>query len=388
MNMPLVSAMSVCCVVIVALAGCGSETLSVESVQRTQSPIVTYPSPDNFLGEVLQKNESDNARKIALAIEYGIRRKHKSGKLAMRDAHPKSHGCVEAKFVVEPKLDEQLAKGVFVPGKAYNAIVRFSNGDEDPNRPDNEGDGRGMAVKLLDVPGEKLLDFESDAKTQDFIMISHPVFLISDIQDYLSLVKVINSDSMSTRLFRWLTVPWALGWKGVSIARETTSKRIDNPLKARYWSMVPYQLGLDQERKAVKYSARQCEFRQYTPNYPRDPGKDFLRDAMIETLGRDEGACMEFLVQVRNTNMSVEDVQTEWDEAEAPFQKVAEIRFPKQVFDTPEANRQCENLSFNPWHALEEHRPLGAVNRVRKAIYPHISLTRHELNGEQMKEPR
>ena len=46
-----------------------------------------------------------------------------------------------------------------------------------------------------------------------------------------------------------------------------------------------------------------------------------------------------------------------------------------------------ENLSFTPWHALPEHRPLGGINRARKAIYRAISRQRHELNGIPRIEP-
>ena len=80
--------------------------------------------------------------------------------------------------------------------------------------------------------------------------------------------------------------------------------------------------------------------------------------------------------------MSIENSQEEWPESksEAPFYKFARIHIPRQKFDTAKKNDACEKMSFNPWHALPEHRPLGAVNRVRKVIYPHIRNTRRELN--------
>jgi hypothetical protein len=71
-----------------------------------------------------------------------------------------------------------------------------------------------------------------------------------------------------------------------------------------------------------------------------------------------------------------------------PFYKVATIRIPSQVFDTPEQNEFCENLSFTPWHALPEHKPLGVTNRLRKIIYDHISRVRHEMNTTKRQEPQ
>lgn len=155
---------------------------------------------------------------------------------------------------------------------------------------------------------------------------------------------------------------------------------------ARYWSMVPYQLGTGTGRQAVRYSARACS--RVTDPMPQHPGHDFLRDALRTTLQRGE-ACMELLVQPRTSSgMDVEDSRIEWKETQAPFYPVATIRIPRQVFDTPEQNAFCENLSFTPWHALPEHKPLGVTNRLRKVIYDHISRVRHEMNSTNRQEPR
>jgi hypothetical protein len=99
---------------------------------------------------------------------------------------------------------------------------------------------------------------------------------------------------------------------------------------------------------------------------------------------------MEFMIQRRpqtSLNLSVEDSRMEWLEIDAPFERVAQIDIPPQDFDTEDRKMLCENLSFNPWHSLPEHRPLGAVNRVRKIVYSHIRQTRHQLNQVQYANP-
>jgi len=97
---------------------------------------------------------------------------------------------------------------------------------------------------------------------------------------------------------------------------------------------------------------------------------------------------MEFLIQPRtSSSMDVEDSRTEWKEAQAPFYRVATIHIPAQVFDTPAQNQFCENLSFTPWHALPEQKPLGVTNRLRKVIYDHMSRVRHEMNATKRQEP-
>jgi len=342
--------------------------------------VLPYPDADPGLGESLYPDESDLANQIASNIESSIRKQYAGGD-ARRDAHPKAHGCVAATFRVDDALPVGLAKGIFMPGKTYEAWIRFSNGSKDASRPDSKRDARGMAIKVMGVAGEKLLENDKSATTQDFIMINHPVFFNNDPNRYLSFFVAANDGNV----FSKLTIPFSLGIKGTLIAFQTTRSVISNPLNARYWSMVPYQLGTGTDRQAIKFSARPCLAK--TQAVPQKAGHDYLRDALRTTL-REGDACMEFFIQPRTSDsMSVEDSMTEWKEAEAPFHKVATIVIPRQEFDTPEQNRFCENLSFTPWHALPEHRPLGVTNRLRKVIYQHISRVRHEMNSAARTEP-
>ncbi len=341
---------------------------------------VPYPEADATLGEQLYPNEEAIARELASVIEGTIRRQYKAGN-ARRDAHPKAHGCVKAEFRIDRDIPDRFARGMFVPGKNYQAWIRFSNGNPDPNKPDNEGNERGMSMKVLDVPGEKLLESERQDTSPDFIMMSHPAFFLKDPSNAVAFFKEIGSESSLSKA----KIPISLGLQGTEVLLKINSKRISNPLQTRYWSPVPFQLGSGSDRQVIKFSARPC-----TPTedpIPKKPGPNFLREAMRNTLKASE-ACMEFLIQPRTSaKLNVEDASTEWTEAEAPFHKVATIRIPQQEFDTPEQHQFCENLSFTPWHALPDHKPLGGINRLRRVVYERISRTRHEMNHAERKEP-
>ena len=359
--------------------------ISVTTIASANTPPVVlntskaliYPNIDPSLSESLYPNEAATAKQIADTIEMSIRKEYVTD-IALRDAHPKAHGCVRAEFKINETLPPLLAQGVFIPGKTYQAWIRFSNGSSNAKQADIKKDARGMAIKLLEVSGKNLSD--ENSSTQDFIMINHPVFFANDPARYLSFMQDINSD----KFLKKLHIPFALGAKGTWIALNSRNK-ISNPLQTRYWSMVPYQLGLGDHRQAVKYSARACS--TIVSPIPARPNRDFLREALRTSL-QESDACMEFLVQPRtSTSMSVEDSMTEWKEEQAPFYKVATIHIPKQVFDIPEQNKFCENLSFTPWHALAEHKPLGGINRMRKIIYEQISRVRHEMNSTERLEP-
>ena len=361
------------------ISACKSNQSSNGSLEASNAS--AGPEIDSSVGESLWPKEKESSRSIADEIEKTIRRDY-AGKRALRDAHPKSHGCVKADFAVNDNLSGDLAQGVFVPGKHYTAWIRFSNGNSDASKPDTDGDARGMAIKLTDVAGAKILPEESTASTQDFVMISHPVFFASDPVSYLLLIQRVSSTNVLSRL----AAPLALGFNGAMIAREIQSKKIGSPLETRYWSEVPYRMGAAPSTNVMKFSAKPC-FDTQSP-IPSNAGPNFLRAKMADQLASGIG-CFEFLVQLRTkpSIQPVEDPMVEWKESDSQFTKVAQITINKQVFNTAKQNEFCDNLSFTPWHAVAAHRPLGAVNRTRRIVYSTVSTVRHEMNGAPRQEP-
>ena len=100
-------------------------------------------------------------------------------------------------------------------------------------------------------------------------------------------------------------------------------------------------------------------------------------------------ACFDFMVQMQvpGKTMPVEDATVVWKEKDSPFVKVAEIKIPSQSFNTEENRAFCEDLSFNPWHSLADHRPIGVFNRVRKALYEEVAKYRWDANRRQYDDP-
>jgi catalase len=317
-----------------------------------------------------------------------------SGPLYRRDAHAKAHGCLTATFTVRENLPEAMRTGVFVPGHQYKAWIRFSNGNAEV-QPDYDKDARGMAIKLMGVEGPKLLDSpaDKDAQTQDFLMINYPVFFNRDPAEYERFIRYQADGSQFGYFFAGRN-PLDWRWRELFIGGQLLG-RIRNPLYAQYYSMTSYAMGVmdgpwDEPRPyrhAMKYSAKSCTPPDGRPADVADD--DYLRRGLVEHLSQADG-CFEFLVQLQDParNMPVEDPTVRWKESQAPFVPVADIHIPAQEFDTPARNTFCENLSFNPWHAHVDHRPLGGLNRIRKAVYEEIAVYRHAMNGhEAYREP-
>jgi len=344
---------------------------------------------DAALGEHYYMNDKDIERQLTDEISEIIRqfigRRFQEGRRpALRDAHAKDNGCVKAIFRVDSDIAANLRHGVFAtPGKEFNAWIRFSNGNSEVLSP-RLPDARGMAVKLMGVDGPKLLDDERE--TQDFVMANNPSFFVDDLLRYKNSLVKFHSGSY---LRQFLAIP-QLKWREIVHAFKVNLTLIINPLYCQYWSMTPYRLGINAGKMAIKFSAR--------PRIGKPPGIGSwigafldphfsLKENMQEVLSSREMWFDFFIQRYVDDRTPIEDTLAEWKESVSQPIHVAKIIIPAQDLSSAARNQLCENLSFNPWHCLPEHKPLGAVNRVRKTVYLKMSEYRRQLNLVPLREP-
>jgi hypothetical protein len=309
-----------------------------------------------------------------------------------RDAHAKGHGCVLATFRVNDQIDQHFQYGVFrEPGKVYHAIIRYSNGNPSIQS-DSANDPRGMAVKLRDVPGESLMPGEQNGHTQDFVMMNNPVFFIRTLEEYAQfnhlltevphgIMPIINAYFLQNTLN---PLHWHL--RELRLALGAGKAMPDSLMTTRYWSASASALG---PRQFIKFSAIPCA--QNKPLKVAGRGKDdpdYLRRELSRQSAQG-GACFDFAVQpqVLGKNMPVEDTTVEWSESDSRFVPVARITIEQTDNTSAEMYQQCENTSFNPWHSLADHRPVGVMNRVRQGLYAAMSRFRQDENCKDTNNP-
>lgn len=332
--------------------------------------------------EAVPDGEEQQILEIAELMAKLLEQRYGDGKPFLRGVHPKSHGCARATFTVHAELPEELRVGVFAnPGAAYEAQVRFSNAAAlvGPDVQDLENEGvksrlhgsRGMAIKVYGLPSASLADDEPN--TQDFLMVNFPVFPFANVADYLVLTKAQLQHKDNGRLvFQTLANELIKngGAQRAKAAGEISAAiqqiPMTDPLASRYFSAAPFMFGCD---RIMKFSVTP------TGDIPVTPLADLLDDnylrlALAKRLNEQE-ASFQFAVQVRSPSSEtyVEDVAKEWSEVSTPFQNVATLSIPRQVVDSSEEVSKCEALFFTPWHTLPEHRPVGGINRLRRAAY-------------------
>ncbi|TNV75107.1 hypothetical protein FGO68_gene14639 [Halteria grandinella] len=145
--------------------------------------------------------------------------------------------------------------------------------------------------------------------------------------------------------------------------------------------MSPYRLG----SRAIKFSLvpQPINSEGLPPaESAASKGPDFLLETLAEHLKARE-ARFDFVVQFQKDPqaMPIEDPTVEWSESLSKPVKVATLVIDPVDLNSEEMiafRKSVEHMAFNPWHSLEAHRPLGGINRLRKAVYQASTRIRRE----------
>jgi hypothetical protein len=334
--------------------------------------------------EVVPADEAKQFANIVKLTVEQMKKRYASAPPISRGVHPKDHGCVTATFRVADELPANLRVGVFAkPCWEYPAYIRYSNASV-VIRNDSPGgghDSRGMAIKLMGVEGERLVP-RDEPLTQDFLLVNHPVFAFSNVEDYEVLSEVLGffarrikmksgqpdpADPATVRALRTAGIIKRIGAPKVDGETGAFQAPPVSPEQTDYFSGAPYLFGKGQ---AAKFKVVRAE----PPTGAPDVSKaNYLREGLAKRLAAGQkDIVLDFQVQVRTVEKigkletEIEDACTEWKDE---FVTIAKITIPPQAFDTPERDALCKDLFFTPWHGVKDHQPLGGINRLKLAVY-------------------
>lgn len=329
--------------------------------------------------EKIEPEEKESLNKIIDLMADQMRGHFKPGGYE-RGGNTKTHGILRATVTIRDDLPQHCRKGIFATPHSYKAYVRYSGPGPDVPSDIRDVGFVSMAIKLMGVPGEKIMDEERF--TQDFITICTPTFVTPNTREnaklqYWSLVD------MPIYYFLNPKDPHILDFFMQSLWNETQY----NPLGQRYWSCVPYLLGKGQ---AMMYSfVPMTEVDTKIPGLPFGrPSFNYLRENMIKTLNRKDVE-FDLMIQLQTDAhlMPIENASVRWPEKRSPFIPAATVHIPKQKFDSEAQFEFAKRLKMNPWHCLPEHRPLGNQSRARLRMYYELSRFRQEMNWTTHLEP-
>ena len=201
-------------------------------------PAVETPKPDETQ-TIHGLNEQFDTILKTTAQDYGH---------AVRSVHAKAHGILAGTLRIETDLPPELAQGLFSRPGEHKAFLRMSTNAGDI-LPDAISLPRGLALKVLDVEGERLPGAEGT--TQDFVMVNGTVFQAKSADEFLGNLKLLaattdRAEGLKVAASTVLRgVGKALGAVGIESTKLQSLGGAPNvdPLGETYYSVTPFRYG-------------------------------------------------------------------------------------------------------------------------------------------------
>ncbi len=338
-----------------------------------------HPLPVLHAFEQLEPDEAYWIRRAALLARVSSRRTTREARRvhpsaeALRGIHAKHHGLIEATFRVRDDLPDDLAHGVFQPGATYQATLRPSNMSKEL-QPDDARDARGLAIKLEGAG--------TGAHGQDFLLASHPTFIVKNVRDYTLFQNIFDARARRAEFLSRMALFLFHRPRELRILLRALGRTVDHPLAIEYHSMTASALGAF---RAVKYLVRPVP--PVPAGLPRGGKRpaDHLRESLRRSLDPLSGgaACaLEFCLVVPAGRVhAVEDARADWIDEGARVVPVATIEIAPQNPGSTERLQRAERMEFSPWNTLDVHRPLGSLSRARLAVYRESAGHRRRANA-------
>ena len=297
---------------------------------------------------------------------------------ASRPVFLRLHGVVYGSLTVRADLPEELCVGLFEPGHHYPAWIRFSS-DVQPGNSDLKGTV-GVGIKLFGVQGEGIspssgqtssgdaTSSDKDPTIQDFILQNHDVFFVDTAKDMCEFTCA----SLNGQFNQYITAHPI-----TKQILDDMEKVVESALTTSYWSVLPSRFGNDRnvKYKLVPESAAQGD----RPDV-NDPF--YLRADLHARVKRGETRFRLFVqFQTDPPTMPLDRATVRWSETVSPPVHVATLVIPMQNPDERGQSAYGENLSFNPWHSLAAHQPVGSISDARRVVYAASATNRRNVNG-------
>jgi hypothetical protein len=293
------------------------------------------------------------------------------------------------------------AKGVYAEPGHHGALLRFSSSSGHMGADVQLGAGQGLAIKLFDVDGPKLVDDEPDSTTFDLVLKNNPIFIANTARHYLFIEEIADNaaeylaggkagyrDLLTDLLTGKGTLEqseWA--WEELfAFVRVATQTPVSNPLLTTFWTMAAVRHG-DYVAKIRVAPAAESATHAIHRELDLTSGPDVFRATLVDEL---QARAFDFDLQVQLCTdldkMPVNDATVEWPEKLSPFVTVGRVHLPRQDISGPENFERGDALAFNQWRVTAEHRPLGEIMDVRR-IYSASAKVRRTFNHQPQTEP-
>ena len=345
--------------------------------------------------EEIQPNEDQLIDETVAAMARVTKLMFEKYRHAIRDAHAKSHGILRGELHVYPNLPEHLAQGMFREAKTYPVIIRLSSAPPTIGS-DASPAVKGLAIKIIGVEGKKFLLDQADEVTQDFLMVNDTIIPTGDIKSYhdlqLKQEKIMHAPEFVQNAITGAGVLANKVLEALGSNKEVpliAPKHPNNNILGELYTTLGAirfggyvaKIGIAPLSDSVKaLTGQEVDIKE----------EGGWRDLVVDFFHA-QGAEYELRAQLCTDlkTMPVEDASIDWPQDQSPYQALGKIVLPAQEAFSPARRVFADDvLSFNPFHCLPEHLPLGSINRARIKAYETSTAYRHRMNAQPRIEPR
>lgn len=359
----------------------------------TATPITSYLRFDPSM-EIRETDEGQTAAELVTTMRSICETTFKNGGHAIRSVHAKSHAILRGELTILPNLPALYANGLFANPGTHPVIMRFSTTPGDM-LDDKVSTPRGLAIKILDVDGERLPG--AGGRTQDFLMVNGPAFQAPTAKDFLKSLKLLAATTdrapglkqVASALMRAAEATLETFGAESGTLKALGGHPATNILGETYFTQVPMLYGPYVAKLSLAPVSPDLAALKNTP-VDLSIGPDGLRAAAARFFEVHTGE-WELRVQLCTglDTMPIEDSSKPWPEDKSPYVPVARLKVNAQDSWNEVRSRAVDDgLSFSPWHGITAHRPLGSIMRVRKAAYDMSAKFRSDHNPVHVAEPQ
>ena len=336
--------------------------------------------------EQLESNEQETIDGIIRGMTQQTETVEQRERHAVRASHAKSSALVRGTLEIASDLPPELAQGLFAKPDVHPVAVRFAQGPGE-TLGDRVSTHRGMAIKVYEVPGEKLPDHETE--TQDFVLATGTTFPSGTAKGFLRDGTIIGKSAALPEGVKSAVSSTARNFNRILHAIGTESPKADffghpfsHPLAEPYFSQAAIRFGAYVAKiGAFPISNAQALLKDWQLSPHED--EDGFRHAAVNFF-RENEAVYELRAQhwTNAETQPIEDASIDWPIEESAYRTVATLRLPTQ--DAYSAARQRyfdEEMTFAPSNSLAAHQPLGSVMRARLQVYRALAAFRQHQNG-------
>jgi hypothetical protein len=347
----------------------------IEDTRREQRRLAPWKEEYSGGSAEAEREEFAQLARGIMQVQSTVRRRVSSHGVPhpiQRALHAKATLAVDdAELRFNDDLPDDLQAGFAQPGAAYRTIVRFSNAASSAE-PDFAPNMRGIALRIQ----------VDDSTSVDLLATNFPVSHARNARQFVEFAKATAGGGISRILgLAHLVRVFGIG-ETVRMLRNVQPGRkqpVHSVATQTYWSRGALTWGPAQ---AVRYLLRPAPGAPQGPE-PSKTDPNYLSTEAAGRLGQGD-IRFELCIQryVNDEVTPIEDTAIEWKEKHAPAEPVAILTLKQTDITAVDAQARAaaiEHLAFNPWNTTDDFRPLGNLNRARKAAYDASAAHRAEM---------